>query len=362
MIKPVEQSVPKGHRPPPPVTNPGEEPAVPGWIREEWHASESYQSIQQNKKLKVIYPDQSDPAIAEHWASLGIKRELFDASHDFDHRGNPKYAFSVLYPMNTAPDEKLPVLYYSHAGGANNYDAELAGFSALICTERFIAVYPENGGFSNPDVLSEFPRIMNYLEERAYPIDWSRIYAAGFSAGSDATESLGTQYADALAAIAPCPGSNAMYNSLCRTGADTYEKAAEYSLPLCFVGGTADYGDVYPFPDSECFENFNIWAQDICNIHNYTPTTIEEAKQRIAEATDPMIKNTGIVFHKTWKEKLEGRNWYFGELYNRQGHPWIRVVLAEDVPHEVTNCHVRLVWEWLKHWRRNAVTKEVEYI
>lgn len=361
MIKTTAFLMPKGHRPPPVGGKPGEEPAVAGWSREEWLSSESYAGVAANHALKTAYPDQRDPRIAAYWASLGIRRALFDADHDLDDRGNARYAFAVLSPLEWQPGKRYPLLYYSHPGGANNYDAEQMGFSRLIPQEQFIAVYPENGGFSNQDVLTEFPRILNHLERENYPIDWGRVYAAGFSAGSDATESLGTQYPDVLAAVAPCPGSNAMYNSLCRLYGDAYQKAARFTMPLCCVGGTADFGDVYPYPDPECYENFNIWAGEICRVPGYRPITFAQAQRLAAQSDDPAIRWTGLPFPRTWTRHMEGRPWYFGEFPGAGGEPLIRFVIGKDLPHEVTNCHVRLVWDWLKCWSRDPATGMLHY-
>jgi hypothetical protein len=355
-ITPSTFSIPKGHRPPPIGSKPGEEPAVEGWSRSDWLLSESYAGVEKNHALKQQYPDQTDPRIADFWAAQGIRRDLYDTDHDFDDRGNAKYAFAVLSPLTWQEGRVYPVLYFSHGGGANNYDAEVMGFSNLIAEEQFIAVYPENGGFSNQEVLSEFPRILNFLEQKGYPMDWSRIYAAGFSAGSDATESLGTQYPEVLAAVAPCPGSNAMYNSLNRVCAASYEKARKLRVPLCCAGGTADFGDRFPFPDEECFENFNIWASEICKVPGYQPTTLEIAQARMATTRDLVVQMTGLPFHRTEIQEAEGRKWLIGDFLDEANAPVVHFVIGQDIPHELTNYHIRQVWNWLKCWQRDPQT------
>ncbi len=340
----------KGHRPPPAFNTPdGKEPNVEGWDEAAFHASESWRSAEENNAPLRLYQSEDDPALLAYWAGLGVKKELFDTE-----RGGGAFRYAVHTPLDLKPGEKLPLLYYSHGGMASPREAECYGFSKLIARERFLAVYPMNGGWSNEDVVTEFPRILDALREKGYPIDWERVYASGFSSGSDATESAATNWPERIAACAPCPGSNAMYNSLCRHSEEAYEKCLPLQMPMLFVCGTADFGDRYPFPDEECFENFNIWMERICKVDGYRPMHLADSQRLVAETADPTCRATGLAPQRTWTEHFEGRDWYFGESYNAAGEPVFRIVCGQDVPHITTGCHAALVWDYLKHWRRTA--------
>jgi hypothetical protein len=364
-------SIKKGHRTPPILTANGKEnaedpaafmqggkhkePAFPGFDQEAFDRSLSGRLAKENHELNDKYKDEMDPAVLTYWEERGVMKELFDAKIN---EGKGKY--SVHTPLHMVPGRRYPLLYFSHGGFQTPFQAETAGFSKLIEKEQFIAVYPFNGGFSNEEAVSEFKRITDVLRAVDYPIDWTRVYAAGFSSGSDATESIATQWPELVAACAPCPGSNAMYNSLCRVTKEAYEKCSKYQVPLICVGGDMDYGDTYPFPDKECYENFNIWMKDICRVNHWQDISFEEGKI-IAAKNQGIEKMIGVPFQKTWSEHFEGRNWYFGQQFDAASRPIVQFVCGEGVPHVMTGCFASLVWEALKHWSRDPRTGELIY-
>jgi hypothetical protein len=365
-------SMKKGHRTPPILAahpedkemdparmaaqlGPKGEPVFPGFDQAAFDQSISGQSAAKNRELCEKYKDEMDPAVLNYWEQYGVMKELFDAKID---DGMKKY--SVHTPLHMVPGRRYPLLYFSHGGFQTPFQAETAGFSKLIEKEQFIAVYPFNGGYSNEDAVTEFKRITDALREIDYPIDWTRVYAAGFSSGSDATESIATQWPELIAAAAPCPGSNAMYNSLCRISREAYEKCIFCQVPLICVGGDSDYGDTYPFPDHECYENFNIWMQDICRVKDWKYVAMEEGRNLVAKG-EGIEQKIGVPFQKKWVQSFEERNWYFGQQFDAAGRPVVEYVCGEGIPHIMTGCFASVVWEALKHWSRNPETGELIY-
>ncbi|MGM9606116.1 MAG: hypothetical protein ACI3XJ_01275 [Oscillospiraceae bacterium] len=363
----------KGHRPPP-AFGPGElppmdghgniimdqekfrEPLKAGFDQAAFDASLSGITARENRELCEKYQDEMAPEVLAYWEKLGVKKELFDA---VENGGKGKY--SVHTPLVMVENKKYPLLYFSHAGFGTPFQAETAGFSKLIETEQFIAVYPNNGGYSNEDVATEFPRILDQIRKKGYPIDWTRVYACGFSSGSDATETIGTLWPELVAAVAPCPGSNAMYNSLCRVTKEAYEKCLPLQVPMLCVGGAMDFGDAYPFPDRECIENFNIWAKYISKVKDYQELTFEQSQAIAQNAEDAAKAAVGLDFQKTWSQHFEERDWHFGEFYDAQDRPVIRFVIGEGVPHIMTGCFAALVWDYLKHWSKDPASGEPVY-
>lgn len=286
--------------------------------------------------------------LLSYWKERGVKKELFDAD-----AGDGSHRFAVHTPLDIHSGEILPLIYCSHRGGGSCLHAEFVGFSDLIEKERVIVVYPNAGGESNEDAQEEFPRIMKIVLETGYPIDKNRIYAVGFSAGSDATETLAVTYPDKIAAVAPCPGSNAMYNSLCRVSEEIYEKCIPLQMPVLFLGGTADFGDRYPFPDEECFENFNIWMEKIVKVADYKPMKKQASEELVKTTENPVHRVTGIPFPVTNIQHEEDRDWFVGEFRDESGRTVCRMILGDGVPHITTGCHARMVWDFLKHWLRD---------
>lgn len=327
------------------------EPYVEGFDPIGFHFTESYLTYANNRKILNDYKDEMDPRVIEYWESFGVKKELFDQ----DTLGK----YSVHSPLDMDHTKHYPVLYYSHGGNGTPYEAETVGFSKLIHKEQFIAVYPFNGGYSNEEAPTEFKRIMDELKKKNYPIDWSRVYVSGYSSGSDASESIATLWPEMVAAVAPCPGSNAMYNSLCRVTPDAYNKCLNIQVPLLCVGGNMDFGDPFPFPDKECYENFNIWAKDIAKVSNYIPLSFEDSRLLINTTTNLTKKNVGLDFKHTWTEEIEDREWYFGEFYDNQYRPVIQFIIGDGIPHITTGAHASLVYAWLKQWSRDLETNEL---
>lgn len=365
-------SIKKGHRMPPilstnadsEMSDPADflkksgknkEPVFPGFDQDAFEHSISGRTAEKNRELIEKYKDEMDPGVLSYWEKHGVMKELFDAKIN---DGKGKY--SVHTPLHMIPGRRYPLLYFSHGGFQTPFQAETAGFSKLIEAEQFIAVYPFNGGYSNEDAVTEFKRITDALRAIDYPIDWTRVYAAGFSSGSDATESIATQWPELIAACAPCPGSNAMYNSLCRITKEAYEKCSQYQVPLICVGGDKDFGDTYPFPDAECYENFNIWMNEICRVDHWQNISFEQGKEIVLK-NEGIEKMIGVPFQKKWVENFEERNWYFGQQMDAQGRPIVQFVCGEGVPHVMTGCFASVVWEALKHWSRNPETGELVY-
>lgn len=332
------------------------EPHKEGFDPIAFHFSESNLSYQNNRQLLSDFQDEMDPGVVAYWESYGVKKELFDQDVN---EGKGKY--SVHTPLDMDESKAYPLLYYSHGGFGTPYQAETIGFSKLIRSEQFIAVYPFNGGYSNEEAPSEFKCIIDELKKKKYPIDWSRVYVSGYSSGSDATESIATLWPELIAAAAPCPGSNAMYNSLCRITAEAYEKCLTYQVPLLCVGGTMDYGDPYPFPDKECYESFNIWAEKIARVHNYQPMSFEESRDFINATQDKTKQAIGLDFQHTWTEHREERDWLFGEFYDQTYNPVIQFVVGEGIPHITSGIHASLVYTWLKQWSRNQENGELVF-
>ena len=192
-------SIKKGHRPPPNGGIPHAlEPVIPGWSKEAFDLSASGQAAERRRNITRRYEDDEwNPEYISRFTEMGVKKEVFDADHD-----EGKFRYNVHTPMDIKEGERLPLLYVSHGGMGTPFQAENWGFSELIAKERFIAVYANNGGYSNENTDTEFPRILEAMIEK-YPIDQSRVYAFGFSSGSDATETAATLWPEKIAACVP---------------------------------------------------------------------------------------------------------------------------------------------------------------
>jgi polyhydroxybutyrate depolymerase len=134
--------------------------------------------------------------------------------------------FVVRAPRAVASSpDRLPVVIVLHGGGGNARNAErMTGFTALVESERIIAVYPDGTGraaaalltwnaghccgyamTNNVDDVRFIATLLDTLAAR-YPVDPARIYVTGMSNGGMMSHRLGRELSDRIAAIAPVVG------------------------------------------------------------------------------------------------------------------------------------------------------------
>jgi hypothetical protein len=49
-----------------------------------------------------------------------------------------------------------------------------------------------------------------------------------------------------------------------------------------------------------------------------------------------------------------GADWYSGDFYGRDGHAVARFCRTEGVSHDVHDGHAKVVWNFVKSFKRNA--------
>ncbi len=313
--------------------------------------------------LYKTYPnDPMNPAVLQYWAERGLKKELFDADRD-----DGMFSYSVFTPFGIKPGKKYALIYFSHGGGVFNNQAETYGFNTLAAVEKYIIIYPNNGGRSNNNVDTEFPRIMEEIKRMGYPVDWERVYCAGFSSGSDASAVGACTCPELSAAVAILPGGQPFKDLKFYTGPDYYASTKGYRIPGIFIGGSADVA-CYPAPwvldnprKSHRAENLNIWMRDIAQIRDYKPITLEDIEARLQDSDDTFEREFGLTFEKTYTLHCQGVDWLGGDFYGADGAPVMRFVRAMGLPHVVWESQANIAWHYLKHFRRNPQTGESVY-
>lgn len=321
--------------------------------------------IQRAKNLE-LYTKHSDepmhPEVIAHWEKLGLKKELFERERD-----DAKYEFSVFTPLDMNPEKKYAMIYFSHGGGVTINLAETYGFNTLAAVEKYIVVYPNNGGRSNNEVDTEFPRIMNELKKMGYPIDWERVYCAGFSSGSEASVCAACTCPEMVAAVAVLPGGQPFKDLKFHTGPEYYASTKGLRIPGIFIGGTADVAS-YPAPwvlenrrKEHRAENLDIWMREIGQIRNYKKLTLEDIEEKLRSGKDEIEREFGLTFDRTYRFHVQGADWLGGEYYGEDGAPVMRYARAIGVPHIVWESQANLAWDYLKHFRRDQKTGESIY-
>jgi len=309
------------------------------------------------------YPaDPMNPAVVKYWADRGLKKELFN-----DECSDGVFSYSIFTPLDLNPDKKYALIYFSHGGGVLNNLAETYGFNTLAAVEKYMIVYPNNGGRSNDNIDTEFPRILGEIKEMNYPVDWERVYCVGFSSGSDASAVAACTCPELAAAVGILPGGQPFKDLKFHTGPEYYASTKGYRIPGIFIGGTEDIA-CYPAPwvlDNKRkeyrAENLNIWMRDIAQVKNYQPITLASIESRLRNPTNQFKQEFGIDFDRTYEFHVQGVDWLGGDLYGTDDSPVVRFVRARGLPHVVWESQANIVWHYIKHFRRNPKTGESIY-
>jgi hypothetical protein len=326
--------------------------AVPGFDQEKFDASEAGRNIVEMQKIYHEHPDdEMHPDVIKYWQNHGVKKELYDADID---EGKGKY--SVFTPFNLDRTKKYALVYDSHGGHTPINKYETTGFPMLAGREQIIVVCPWNRGPSNDEVQAEFPRVINEVLKKGYPVDEGRIYATGYSAGSDATGVLACAWPEMIAAVSPNPGGNLFAKGRWHMDESSYKKNHDLRMPLICVGGTMDGGDRYPFSGEESFVNFNIWMQVIVKVSGYKKMSLAKSRELMQHSPDLAKKAFGLDFQNTFVTHLEGIDWFGGEYLSEGGYSIARFIAGENLPHAQTKYHASIIWDFIKHFRRDRKT------
>jgi poly(3-hydroxybutyrate) depolymerase len=326
--------------------------ALPGFDQESFDASEAGRNIKGMQEIYNRYPDnEMHPEVVKYWQNHGVRKELYDADID---DGAGKY--SVFTPLDLEAGKKYALVYDSHGGMSPINRYETSGFPMLAGSEKLIVVCPWNRGPSNDEVHKEFPRIINEILKKGYPVDEERIYATGYSAGSDATGVLVCTWPEMIAAVSPNPGGNLFAKGRWYMDASSYEKNRPLQMPLICVGGTMDGGDRYPFSGETHFDNFNIWMETIVKVSEYEKMNLAKSRELVEHSSNPAKKAFGIDFQNTFVTHIEGIDWFGGEYYSEGKYPIARFIIGNGLPHAQTKYHARIIWDFLKRFRRDRKT------
>ena len=297
--------------------------------------------------------DPMNPEVLKYWEEKGAKKELYEAGTDTE--------WSVFTPLDMDRTKKYPLIYCSHGGGDDIFIAETYGYNELVKPMQVICVYPQNGDRGNGRIETEFPRILDELEAKGYPIDRSRVYAVGFSAGSVASLRLAMSHPDKVAGICPVPGPNSFRGGILSKNLPTYKEKFGLRVPLICMGGTADGGDAWPLDEEVYFNNFNLWMKNVAGIESFKPMTLKKSQELRANSEDSVKRFFGLDFDKTWIEYFEGTFWYCGEFLDDDGKSIAQFVAVEGMPHMHCKNEAKEIYGYLKQFSRNLETGELVF-
>ena len=339
-----------------------------GYLRGAGRAEKGYDgnAFVQSEAAELIFSDlyyyaayglsgQDDPAVLSYWKSLGLEKKVYDVD-DSDRM------WSVFMPVGEYDeDHQFPVVFCLHGHDNNIFLAETYGFARLGGSEGFITVVP--WAKDEDIIVEEIPRILDVLRDEGYPMDESRIYAAGFSKGGMAAQTVALRYWDIFAAVAPggCgPFGTDENASPISTGSLSWSFRPEEfenanAMPVLFFGGSCDSMPI----DTASVNEWILLAGA-----NAPEMPDEWFSDQAPASENDVEKFTGLKFdsqNQTEVRQYDGQNYYIGSYYNDAGICTFRAVSVEGAPHWPMPSEAKVVWEFFSQFSRDNDTHELVY-
>lgn len=302
------------------------------------------------------------------WEPQGF--ETKQNSHLFWNSYVPASAFR---PENK--DRKYPLVFVLH--GANNgmFLMEGWGFVQAAAEREWIVIVPS---------LQVDDFILDVLEQakHLYPVDESRIYAAGFSYGGWCSNRLGNQHPEIFAAVAPCGA--AMDSGF--TPGDPHDREPippfdgipralekRICMPIINCYGDCD-GNRFPFYDfhgrafglsgmetpQDLVDGINVWARV-----NHAPELKLEDVMALKDRTDatPAEKETGIPLAPGCGHtfQADGVRYHTCDIKSEDGVARVRILAEMNIPHWPTPEMIRQIFAFFDRFSRDPVTGESVY-
>lgn len=273
-------------------------------------------------------------------------------------------------------NEKVPLVFYFHGGACVPlYGAEQSDWHEIAKRENFIVVYPKASvgkvwnAFDDQNQPSDFAFVLALIEhmKKVHPIDESRIYLSGFSMGSMMTNAMACAYPNVFAAAAPLNAQHLGYlsnrfkafsslgmgtkpteeqlNEISHTKilADEAKVRMDYRMPVFQCSGLLDnLFNTWPIDREE-----NLWIPTInyWKEYNHIPVTKFEYNSKY---------ETGLYSDESQyvcaDERFIHHIWTSSDTHL----PLYQFLVAKRMPHAVDLREIKLAWQFMKHYSRNA--------
>ena len=267
--------------------------------------------------------------------------------------------------------KKYPVVVVLHGGFNPISIVDGWGFVLEAAKREWIVIVP---ALELDDLIDEV------LEEakKLYPIDESRIYAAGFSYGGFMSCTLGNKRPDLYAAVGPCGAP--INNSFCENEVgpepqppfDGIPRAIAMNtyMPIFNASGILD-GGRFPVYNAKKFRSDEPWVKEIVDginswakVNHAKEFNIDDvmAMKDNANLSDA-LKAIGLPFDEDDVHTVvsDGITNYIGNLKSEDGVVRVKIMVEMNMPHWPTPEMIRQMYAFFEHFRRDPETKESIY-
>jgi pimeloyl-ACP methyl ester carboxylesterase len=306
-----------------------------------------------------------DPAVLAYWEDLGLKKELHDANEpalkwaSYTPLKALEAGNTAVYPVVFDFVGAERVIFYAEGHGIA-YEGAKAGY-ITICPSNPVAMKTFDpasmGAYADLTPGQQVVRILDALEAAGYPIDRSRVYVTGMSAGGVATALAALEIPDVIAAVAMHSSIGALSTTKDPAGvfpffipASDYDKLTARGMPLLVFNGDHDM-DMFPIKGAGVLEGLNLWLKaDGC------PTQLDPAATIAAQAssTDAVVKAIGFAGDKSWTKTIDDVVHYGAEFNRPDGTKMVELVCVTNLPHMASSAFAPMAWEFMSRFSRDA--------
>ncbi|HZK26638.1 MAG TPA: PHB depolymerase family esterase [Thermoclostridium sp.] len=319
------------------------------------------------RKAFFLSEDQMSKEVVQYWAQRGLRKELVDGPEEWN-----KWA---IFTPNSAlkeenKDRKYPLIFALHGGGAGPGDGstifstESEGYAELAAEHELILGVLDNHW--DEGIMA----LYDYLVKN-YPVDVSRVYLTGFSAGGNRATQTSLLHPELFAGIlvgAGLPFSFDYDESL-------VENAAKYRIPMIGIGGTHDKGNTIPFSTTNPIDNplpeivarlFGAdnkmrWANAFFKLNHIDYYSHEENLSHVSSSNDEVEQIIGIKVQHSKITYEMGQKHYWAEFTDKNGLCLVKYIYIDNLPHCVPPNMMNLGWEFLSKFSRDPISKELIY-
>ncbi len=234
------------------------------------------------------------------------------------------------------PDNKVPlVMMLCMTGGDPQATVEDAGWKEIALEENLIILAPVYKSKETYSQTAPLVSAVEYISEN-YPVDTTRIYAAGFSNGGGACVALANDYPQVFASI-----------SIMSWMLDMESPDDSYQMPFQVIQGTRDLTKETPSG-----------AMRISDEEVLALRTLMRWNGLIGRLEKPEYDVTeywGYKPDEVVSETLDDRTWTFSNFY-KEGYnaPFVQLVLIDDARHKINNMDAAVAWNFLRKFSRGA--------
>lgn len=304
--------------------------------------------------------DPMDEKVLSYWRDRGLQKELVHG------QPRPWNDWTFFIPLSAMKPEnrerKYPMVIGLHGGAAAPeagepvFMAESSCYARKAAEEEFILAMPED--HDAEPVLALYQYAVSH-----YPVDRTRVYLAGFSAGGDRSCRAALRYPELFAGM--CIGAGVPFNLF--RNEDEIRHAEELKMPFIAIGCLSDKGNHTPLYRSNPIDNpvpdFIAkllsgegkmgWINTFFDINHVDHPAFEDTERLLLENGTPQEKRIGMCAHRSGEWTWAGARHLWLDYTDREGIDSVRYVFVEGLPHTEPVDMMDMAWPYLKRFSRD---------